>query len=205
MALTPSRLGEHAQSGGVGRGRTAALEHGSAVHLLLERLSGEDLDSLDRLGARLLTSEFPGLSGESIHRAIEEARNVLTAPFAPSVFTTGAIAEASLTISLPALGGSMVDRADRIIIKPDHVLVVDFKTDADPPVAIEEVSDAYLVQLGAYRAALAEMFPGREVTAALLWTAAPVLMAIPERLLDEKLAEAMARMSIRYDGESTGS
>ncbi len=42
----------------------------------------------------------------------------------------------------------------------------------------------YLQQLAAYRAAVAAIFPGRPVEAAILWTDGPVLMPIPAALLD---------------------
>jgi len=41
------------------------------------------------------------------------------------------------------------------------------------------VAPAYLAQLGAYVQGLEAVFPGRTITAALLWTARPALMVLP--------------------------
>jgi ATP-dependent helicase/nuclease subunit A len=40
-----------------------------------------------------------------------------------------------------------------------------------------------------YVAVLAEVFPGRAVEAALVWTDGPKLMPVPENLLAESLAD----------------
>ncbi len=53
-----------------------------------------------------------------------------------------------------------------------------------PPLEEAEVPDAYLDQLAAYRAAVAAIYPGREVRCALLWTEGPRLMPISAARLD---------------------
>ena len=51
---------------------------------------------------------------------------------------------------------------------------------------------AYRRQLALYRALLAEIYPGRTVRAFLLWTAAPLLMEIDAKTLDESMPYAGA-------------
>jgi ATP-dependent helicase/nuclease subunit A len=46
------------------------------------------------------------------------------------------------------------------------------------------VAPVYLYQLAAYRLALAEIYKAKPVRAALLWTEEPLLMEIPEAILD---------------------
>ncbi|MFX8180227.1 hypothetical protein ABTK97_20110, partial [Acinetobacter baumannii] len=43
----------------------------------------------------------------------------------------------------------------------------------------------YVAQLAAYRLALAAIYPGKTVRAALLWTEGPLLMEIPASALDD--------------------
>ena len=50
--------------------------------------------------------------------------------------------------------------------------------------------EAYLLQLAAYRLAVALVYPGRQVRAALLWTDGPRLMEVPAALLDAALMRA---------------
>jgi ATP-dependent helicase/nuclease subunit A len=74
-------------------------------------------------------------------------------------------------------------------VLPDQVLVADFKTNRPSPARIEEADPAYLRQMAIYAAVLAEVFPGRRVKAALIWTDGPKLMAVPEKLMAESLVE----------------
>jgi len=70
------------------------------------------------------------------------------------------------------------------VVLPDRVLIVDYKTLRPSAREPGETPSAYLQQLAAYRAAIAAIYPGRTIEAALLWTEGPVLMAIPGALLD---------------------
>jgi ATP-dependent helicase/nuclease subunit A len=74
---------------------------------------------------------------------------------------------------------------DRLAVVGDEVLIVDYKTNRPPPLKIEAVAAAYLFQLAAYRLALAEIYPGRVLRAALLWTDGPRIMQVPGKLLDQ--------------------
>ncbi len=80
-------------------------------------------------------------------------------------------------------------RIDRLVVLPDRVLVADFKTNRPSPARIEDADPAYLRQMAIYAAVLGEIFPDRPVEAALIWTDGPKLMAVPEKLMDQSLAE----------------
>jgi ATP-dependent helicase/nuclease subunit A len=96
------------------------------------------------------------------------------------------------------LAGVIGDQAvfgqiDRLAITDAEVLIVDYKSDREPPVEPDRVPVAYVRQMAAYRALLREIYPGRAVRCALLWTAAPRLMMLEEALLDHHaLADAPA-------------
>jgi len=192
--LSPSSLGAHAEEGGAGLGRELALTRGSAVHLLLEKLADRPAAQRRALAGRLLAHEFPGLAGEIAAGAVAEALAVFDAPFAAEIFGPDALAEAGMVLALPAVSAEpMLGRIDRLLIRPDRVLVVDFKTDARPPVAAEATPESYLAQLGCYRAALAALYPERAVVAAILWTAGPFLMPLDAEILDRALVDSTAR------------
>jgi len=67
---------------------------------------------------------------------------------------------------------------DRLLVTPTVVRVVDFKTGRSVPATSADVPAAYFRQMRAYAAALAVIFPGRTVEAALLFTSGPRLFAI---------------------------
>jgi ATP-dependent helicase/nuclease subunit A len=83
-----------------------------------------------------------------------------------------------------AAGKSVRGVVDRLAVDGDRVLVLDFKTDRPAPQQVEKVPDAYVLQLALYRAVLRKIFSGKTIECALLWTEAPLLMALPEARLD---------------------
>ena len=73
---------------------------------------------------------------------------------------------------------------DRLVETANEIMIIDYKTNRPPPTVVSDVAETYLVQLSAYRVALAAIFPGKTVRAALLWTQTPSLMEIPAATLD---------------------
>jgi ATP-dependent helicase/nuclease subunit A len=50
---------------------------------------------------------------------------------------------------------------------------------------VSEVAESYLLQLAAYRLAVARIFPGMHIRAALIWTDGARLMEIPPAVLSD--------------------
>jgi ATP-dependent helicase/nuclease subunit A len=98
------------------------------------------------------------------------------------------VAIAGAAAALPP-GLKISGRIDRLVVLPDRVLVADFKTNRPSPARIENADPAYLRQMAIYAAVLRDVFPGRAVEAALVWTDGPKLMPITENLLAQSLAE----------------
>jgi ATP-dependent helicase/nuclease subunit A len=120
---------------------------------------------------------------------VEEIVGLLNDPTFGALFASGSRAEVPIVAELPDPSGRSLPlrlngQIDRLAVTPVEVLIVDYKTNRVPPIDVADVPIAYLVQLAAYRAALADIYPGRRLRAALLWTAAPRLMEIPAALLD---------------------
>ncbi len=182
--LAPSALGEDAAPAAPtrpGPGAREAALRGTLLHRLLERLPDVPVDArhdvalrwLERMGADLPAIERAALVGSALA--------VLTAPEWAAVFGPGSLAE----VPIAALVGTrMVNGTiDRLLITRDCVRIVDFKTDRRPPDSIAAIAPAYLRQMAAYVAALRVIHPGRQIEAALLYTTAPRLFALPEDLL----------------------
>ncbi|PZU61937.1 MAG: double-strand break repair helicase AddA [Brevundimonas sp.] len=180
-----------AQAGG-GAGLGSALgrfRRGDLIHRLLERLP--DIPPADRPDAarRLLAREVD-LNEAQRAEMIAAAFSVLDDDrFAP-VFGPGSRAEVALTGSAPELpaGVAINGRIDRLVVTPERVLVVDYKTNRPAPDVIEAVDPAYVLQAAVYAAVLRRLYPDRPVEAALVWTDGPRLMPIPEPMLKAALA-----------------
>jgi len=177
-----------AETGGLGRFR-----RGDLIHRLLERLP--EITPADRPDAavRMLARER-GVDDAQRAEMIAAAFGVLDdARFAP-VFGQGSRAEVALTGSAPGLNGvSISGRIDRLVITPERVLVVDYKSNRPAPDAIEGADPAYVLQLAVYAAVLKRLYPDRAVEAALVWTDGPKLMPVPAEMMDAALARANPR------------
>ncbi len=157
------------------------FKRGLLVHRLLQSLP--ELPPLERdlAARRFLAAPSHGLAAEEQDEIRCEILAVLDHPDFGALFGPDSQAEVPLVglVGRHALSGQI----DRLVVAPDHVLIVDYKTMRPVPANEAEVAPLYLRQLAIYRAALARIYPGREIRCALLWTQAPLLMPIsPERL-----------------------
>jgi ATP-dependent helicase/nuclease subunit A len=179
-APTPSPL---AVQEGLGRFR-----RGDLVHRLLQLLP--DVEPHRRLQAGLdLLEKERDLTPNQRAEMTAAALGVLQDERFAAVFGPGSRAEVAIAGAakgLPA-GLAISGRIDRLLVEPGRVLVVDFKTNRPSPDRIEEVEDAYIGQMAIYAAVLREVFPGRSIEAALVWTDGPKLMPVPEFLMAKAL------------------
>ncbi len=182
--LAPSALGEDVAADPPfppGADQSAA-RRGVLMHKLLERLP--ELVPDQRMAAALawlarVGAEFADAERKDMAQA---ALTVLAHPDWQELFSPAALAE----VPIAALVGTRVvaGTIDRLLITPERIWLVDFKTARRPPASLDDVPDAILRQMAAYVAALEASFPGRTVEAALLYTQAPHLIAIPPSIID---------------------
>ena len=195
---SPSSLGENDKGAAVSPlARVAGLgryRRGDLIHRLLQLLP--DLPPADRAAAaerllareRDLTDEQRGEMAAAALAVLEDAR------FA-AVFGPGSRAEAALAGASQGLPANLKlsGRVDRLLVEPHRVLVIDFKTNRPAPDRIEDADPDYVLQMALYGALLAEIFPGRAIETALVWTDGPKLMAVPEAMAAEALRTLTAK------------
>jgi len=88
------------------------------------------------------------------------------------------------TINRPDGPEIVSGQVDRLVIRDNDILIVDYKTNRPPPRRPDNVSLVYLRQMSAYRGILKQIWPGKDIVCALLWTDGPRIMSLPEYLLD---------------------
>ncbi len=181
--LAPSGAGPEAPpvASPLGPDQAARFRRGTLLHRLLQHLPEVAAEAREAVADRLL--RHAGIDARDQREILaREAIGVLeTADFAP-LFGPGSRAEAPIT---GLVGNRIVNgQIDRLAVLADEVLIVDYKSNRPPPDSLDAVSPAYLAQLALYRALLRQIHPDRPVRSALLWTAAPRLMAIPDEALD---------------------
>jgi ATP-dependent helicase/nuclease subunit A len=180
--LAPSSLGEDLATDPPfppGAGQAAA--RGVLLHKLLERLP--ELPVAERKAAAEAWLAKNGGDFTAPERAdmVRSALAVLAEPAWAELFAPGGLAEVPIAATVG--GQVVVGTIDRMVILPDRIRLIDFKTARRPPESLDAVPLAILRQMAAYAAALEAAYPGRRVEAALLYTQAPRLIALPDALL----------------------
>ena len=158
----------------------AAMRRGSQLHRLIEILPEVAPDRRTQGAHHVLTTgEDPALD-EEVGDLLEEALGVLNASYDWDVFGTDSLAEVPYTSQLSTKGGQMIHGIiDRLIITPDHIQIIDYKSNAVIPEQSEDIPEGLLRQLGAYAEAMAQIYPDRTIETAILWTRTAELAVVP--------------------------
>lgn len=163
-----------------------AARRGVLIHRLLERLPDLAPERRPDAASEWLARQGNDLDAATRAEIAAAALAVLQTPGFADIFSPGALAEVPLAATV---GGQVIaGSADRLLITPDKVTVVDFKTARRPPASLAEVPLSSLRQMAAYAAVLEAIYPGREIAAAVLYTQTPQLIAIPASVLAEHKA-----------------
>ena len=92
---------------------------------------------------------------------------------------------------LARLDGRQISGAiDRLIVTPERILAVDFKSNRVVPNDAADIPEGILRQLGAYEAALTQIWPDRPVEVAIIWTRTAQLMPVPCNIVRAALQRA---------------
>jgi ATP-dependent helicase/nuclease subunit A len=189
--LAPSSLGEDlAADPPPTPAMRAAAERGRLLHALFERLPALSPDV--RAGAAERWLVGPGGVEDAATRndIAAAALAVIENPRFAELFAPDALAEAPIAAVVEGLVVS--GTVDRLVVRPDVVRVVDFKTARRAPASVDAIPAYHLRQMAAYAAALGVIFPGRRIEAALLYTAGPTLHPLPPELLAAQKADLVA-------------
>ncbi len=167
-----------------------AVMRGLALHKLLQTLP--ELPEEERQAAAERYLARVGASWREAERlnVLGSVMSILADNRYAPLFAADSRAEVAVMGSLEVRGRkrSISGKIDRLAVSPDRVRIVDYKTNRPAPVSLAEVPPAYLLQLALYRALLKPLYPGREVSAALLFTDAPRLIELPAGAMDDALA-----------------
>ncbi|APZ52556.1 double-strand break repair helicase AddA [Salipiger abyssi] len=187
-SVSPSALGgAKALAGEDGEDVEAAMLRGTVLHLLLEHLSALPPDARPAAVPHVLAiaEELP----EDTETLASEALAVLAADTLTPFFAPDSLAEVPLTAEIAPVG-RIHGIIDRLIVTPDKVIAVDFKSNRTVPATAADTPEGLLRQMGAYAAALAQLYPGREIETGLIWTATQNYMSLPHDLVSAALARA---------------
>jgi len=177
--LSPSDLGgAKALAGALGEDTEAAKARGTALHLLLQHLPDHPPSQWPQVAAGVLGDGFADL--------FDQAKALLTNPALGPLFATGL---SEVTLTAPWGAQQLLGTIDRLIVQPDHVLAVDFKSNRTVPVTAETVPEGILRQMGAYQLMLEQLYT-QPIHLAILWTETASLMRLDPDILRAALGRA---------------
>ncbi|MGC2524645.1 MAG: PD-(D/E)XK nuclease family protein, partial [Stellaceae bacterium] len=162
------------------------FKRGLLVHRLLQGLPELPLDERDAAARRFLALPTHALPADEQDDIRYEIMAVLEHPEFAALFGPRSQAEVPLVGLIPASTGTshaLSGQIDRLVVEDERVWIVDYKTMRPVPPDENAVAPIYLRQLALYCAALARIYPGRDIRCALLWTQGPRLMPISPEVL----------------------
>jgi ATP-dependent helicase/nuclease subunit A len=166
------------------RDADAARKEGIALHALLQHLGRVAPALWSEVVPKALLVLLP--DAPAGHAALgAKATSILTRPELSPLFGPGSRAEVPFLLDAIRDGEDirLAGRIDRLLIDEQGVTVVDYKSDALVPGGPGDVPGNYVTQLGLYALVAGQLFPGRHVRAAILWTRLESLMFLPSDML----------------------
>ena len=183
-----------ARAGDTPTERRKALARGRLVHRLMQSLPDIPPDRRQAATERYLKGAAPDFSVAERAEIAQQVLAVLNDLIFAEAFAPGSRAEVPIVGRVMRAGTAPImvsGQVDRLAVTRDSVLIADYKTDRAVPRQLAEVAEAYIGQLALYRAVLARIYPVRTIRAALIFTAGPSLIELPE----PAMAAALARFA----------
>jgi ATP-dependent helicase/nuclease subunit A len=171
------------------------FRHGLLIHALLTMLPNIPQDERAGAGRHYLASR--GVGNEATGQILDEVFAVLNHPEFSSLFGDKSRGEVMITAELRELGNGIHinGQIDRLALSDDEVMIADFKTNRSPPKSAEKIPNLYRAQMALYRAAMAKIYPERNIACVLIWTDGACAIRLPDSLLDDALEKICAQQT----------
>jgi ATP-dependent helicase/nuclease subunit A len=192
-AFSPTRGAEPAQDS---QGMSAA-ECGIVMHRLLHILSVISPSQRARIASEYLERYRFRLSVEKREGMLNSLLLLMSDPVYAPIFSPEALSEVSVSGLIEhaeaILGeeGSLAlsGQIDRLLVMPERVLVIDFKTGELPQFGPDNkyrIPEIYRRQMEAYRQLLQRIYPKHTIDCALIYTAIPLLLPVSHTLTPQQ-------------------
>lgn len=167
-----------------------ALRRGRFVHRLLEVLPTRPAGERQNLAVKTAALSLPDLSDEERSALVGSVLDLIADPDFAALFSDQGQAEVSIGGRVTKSDGSrhvVSGQVDRLLVQPDRVTIIDYKTNRAPPRTPDAVPRPYVAQMALYREILHGLYPDRPIEALLLWTANRTVTRLPGSQLDEAM------------------
>lgn len=162
---------------------------GTVVHNLFEFLPSLPLEDREAAAKKFLAKPAWELSEKDQEQSLKQVMSVLNDPEFGKLFGPNSRAEVSITGMFYKDGQKqmMSGQIDRLVVDAKTVTIVDFKNSRKVPKDQNDVQTKYIMQLAAYRLALQEIYPDKQIKCALLYTREAKLVPVSGQKLNGAL------------------
>ena len=155
-----------------------AMARGTQIHRLLEHLPMVAPADRHALGLQLLQNDDTDL--------VTEVMALIDKPELAWLWDSAALTEVDITADI-AVVGRIHGTIDRLLIGPDTVTAIDFKSNRLVPTKPQDTPIGLARQLAAYDHALRQIYPGHIIKTAILWTHTGTLTTLSQDHLHDAL------------------
>ena len=166
-----------------------ARRRGILIHSLIEHLPRLERHQRASAASAFVKARAPSLSVAEQERLVRDVLRLVEDPALEALFASDARAEVAVSgrVSVSGEERAVFGRIDRLSIRPDRIVLADFKTSRPPPDRALVPGDE-AAQVALYVALLRDIYPGRPVEALLVWTSGPVIRHLGEPTISAALA-----------------
>jgi len=184
--LSPSDLGGDKSLPGDGPHQqpVGSAARGRHLHRLLEHLPRFAEAEWQNLSEQLLDDPESTLEDSERRKIFAKAAALIKNPEFAHIFAPGTLAEVDVSANIAGLNHSRIRGViDRLVISPDSILIVDFKSNQVVPAFAPDTPSGILRQMAAYLDAITQIYPDRKISLAILWTETATLMPLPHDIV----------------------
>lgn len=157
------------------RTRMDALRRGDLLHRLLQFLPELPAAERESKAESFLKSTAADLPEQYRKQLSAEALALLDNPGMAALSGARSLPEVPFLFREPARNSEISGRIDRLFEKDGDIILVDYKTDANPPKSVDQVPERYRRQLSLYRNAISRIYPGKRIRLLLVYSSGPLV------------------------------
>lgn len=169
---------------------TFAIERGNIIHALLQYLPDIAPDKRPDLARGFIERQAGHWQKEDRDDALASVFAIIENEALRTLFAPDSRAETALmgVIDIGGINRSVSGQIDRLSVCNDVVVFADFKTGRVPQ-NIDEIPDAYILQMALYSRLLQQLYPAHAINSLLIYTQGPKLFALEKQLLAEMIGK----------------
>lgn len=141
-------------------------KRGTVIHTLLQYITTISEDERPYAASLFLEKSLPEFSSFERERIVNEVLTLCQTY--KEIFSLNSMAEVPIIGEVDGLIISA--KIDRLVILPEKVIIVDYKTNRPAAQKFSDIPEQYIKQMSAYKRLLQKLYPSKQIETYILWT-----------------------------------